>query len=50
MDSLGVGNTPLGRPGMPIEVAGAYVFLASPLGSYTTGTTIHVTGGLELQG
>ncbi|KKY16664.1 putative short chain dehydrogenase reductase family protein [Phaeomoniella chlamydospora] len=50
MDSLGVGEAPLGRPGMPVEVAGAYVFLASPLGSYTTGETIHVTGGLENQG
>jgi len=50
MDALGVGEAPLQRPGMPVEVAGAYVFLASPLGSYTTGTTIHVTGGLENQG
>lgn len=50
MDSIGVDEAPLGRPGMPIEVAGAYVFLASPLGSYTTGETIHVTGGIEVQG
>jgi len=49
MESLGVGAAPLQRPGMPVEVAGAYVFLASPMGSYTTGATIHVTGGMENQ-
>lgn len=50
MEALGVQEAPLGRPGMPVEVATAYVFLASPLGSYTTGECIHVTGGLEMQG
>jgi len=35
---------------MPIEVATAYVLLASPLGSYTTGEVIHVNGGIEMQG
>ncbi|KAK3114095.1 hypothetical protein LTR53_007942 [Teratosphaeriaceae sp. CCFEE 6253] len=50
MDGLGVGMAPLPRPGMPVEVATAYVFLASPLGSYTTGDVIHVNGGIEMQG
>jgi len=50
MDSLGVQEAPLQRPGMPIEVATAYVFLASPLGSYFTGEVIHGTGGIEMQG
>jgi len=50
MDGLGVGMAPLPRPGMPVEVATAYVFLASPLGSYTTGEVIHVNGGIETQG
>ena len=50
MDSLGVEEAPLQRPGMPIEVATAYVFLASPLGSYFTGEVIHGTGGIEMQG
>lgn len=50
MKQIGVEDAPLGRPGMPIEVAGAYVFLASPLGSYFTGEVIHGTGGLEMQG
>ncbi|KAK5064290.1 hypothetical protein LTR84_000123 [Exophiala bonariae] len=50
MDSLGVQEAPLQRPGMPIEVATAYVLLASPLGSYFTGEVIHGTGGIEMQG
>lgn len=50
MENLGVGMTPLPRPGMPVECATAYVFLASPLGSFTTGEVIHVNGGLEAQG
>ncbi|KAK5950069.1 hypothetical protein OHC33_008784 [Knufia fluminis] len=50
MDSLGVAEAPLQRPGMPIEVAVAYVFLASPMGSYFTGEVIHGTGGIEMQG
>ena len=28
MENIGVGVAPLNRPGMPIEIAGAYVFLA----------------------
>ncbi|KIY04041.1 uncharacterized protein Z520_00733 [Fonsecaea multimorphosa CBS 102226] len=50
MSALGVQEAPLQRPGMPVEMATAYVFLASPLGSYFTGETIHGTGGLEMQG
>lgn len=50
MEKLGVNQEPLQRPGMPVEVATAYIFLASPLGSYTTGETIHVNGGIETQG
>ncbi|EON61580.1 hypothetical protein W97_00795 [Coniosporium apollinis CBS 100218] len=50
MEALGVGEAPLNRPGMPIEVATAYVFLASPLGSYFTGEVIHGSGGIEMQG
>lgn len=50
MKNLSVGTSPKNRPGMPIEVATAYVFLASPLGSFTTGETIHAQGGIEMQG
>ena len=39
-------DTPLGRPGQPSELAGAFVFLASPLeASYVSGTVVGVTGG-----
>ena len=38
-------NTPLGRPGQPAELAGAYVLLASEEGSYITSALIPVTGG-----
>ncbi|MBC7310629.1 MAG: SDR family oxidoreductase [Actinomycetales bacterium] len=38
-------DTPLGRAGHPIEVAAAYVFLASEEASYVSGTVLGVTGG-----
>lgn len=39
-------DTPLGRPGQPSELAGAFVFLASPRdASYVSGTVLGVTGG-----
>ena len=39
------GDTPLGRPAQPAELAPAFVFLASPAASYITGAVIPVTGG-----
>ncbi|WP_176594636.1 SDR family NAD(P)-dependent oxidoreductase [Sphingobium sp. EM0848] len=36
---------PLGRFGRPDDCAGAALYLASPLASWVTGTTIHVDGG-----
>jgi NAD(P)-dependent dehydrogenase (short-subunit alcohol dehydrogenase family) len=50
MDSLGVGACPLNRPGMPVEIATCFVLLASPLGGYCTGETVHASGGIEMQG
>jgi NAD(P)-dependent dehydrogenase (short-subunit alcohol dehydrogenase family) len=38
-------DVPLGRPGQPVEVAPAYVLLASDDGSYISGARIAVTGG-----
>lgn len=38
-------DTPLGRPAQPAELAGAFVFLASPEASYITGAVLPVTGG-----
>ena len=38
-------ETPLGRAGHPVEVAAAYVFLASDEASYVSGTVVGVTGG-----
>jgi NAD(P)-dependent dehydrogenase (short-subunit alcohol dehydrogenase family) len=38
-------NTPLGRPGQPVELAPVYVLLASEEGSYVSGARVAVTGG-----
>ena len=39
---------PLGRIGTPADMAGAALFLASPLAGYITGQTLVVDGGLTL--
>lgn len=38
-------DTWLGRAGQPVELAPAYVFLASDEASYVVGSTVHVNGG-----
>jgi NAD(P)-dependent dehydrogenase (short-subunit alcohol dehydrogenase family) len=38
-------QTPMKRAGQPAELASAYVMLADPRSSYTSGTTVAVTGG-----
>ncbi|WP_192987403.1 SDR family oxidoreductase [Carnobacterium mobile] len=40
----------LERPGHPYELAPAYVYLASSDSSYVTGQTIHVNGGVVVNG
>jgi NAD(P)-dependent dehydrogenase (short-subunit alcohol dehydrogenase family) len=39
-------QTPIGRPGQPVECAPAFVLLASQESSYITGETISITGGI----
>jgi 3-oxoacyl-[acyl-carrier protein] reductase len=43
-----VESIPLRRLGTPAEMAGAALFLASPLSSYIVGQTLIVDGGLTL--
>jgi NAD(P)-dependent dehydrogenase (short-subunit alcohol dehydrogenase family) len=41
---------PLARHGTGADVAGAALFLASPLSAFVTGTTVHVDGGTHAAG
>jgi NAD(P)-dependent dehydrogenase (short-subunit alcohol dehydrogenase family) len=41
-------ETPLGRPGQPVELAPVYVLLASDEGSYISGARYAVTGGTPI--
>ncbi|WP_097026758.1 SDR family oxidoreductase [Clostridium peptidivorans] len=43
-------DTSFGRPGQPVELAPAYVFLASDDASFITGEIIHVNGGEIVNG
>ncbi len=54
LDALGrvevAASFPLGRIGLPADVAGAACFLLSDLASFITGTTITVDGGMDMWG
>jgi 3-oxoacyl-[acyl-carrier protein] reductase len=54
LDELGRENVipgfPLGRIGMPEDVAGATCFLLSDLSSFITGSTVTVDGGMDMRG
>lgn len=41
-------QVPLGRTGLPEDVANVILFLASPLAAYLTGQAINVTGGMTM--
>jgi NAD(P)-dependent dehydrogenase (short-subunit alcohol dehydrogenase family) len=41
-------QTPLGRLAIPLDIANAYLYLASDLSSYVTGITLDVNGGLHI--
>ncbi|MBX7526082.1 SDR family NAD(P)-dependent oxidoreductase [Qipengyuania vesicularis] len=43
-----ISTTPRGRLGLPEDMAGAALFLASPLADYVVGQTISVDGGLSV--
>ena len=45
-----VERIPLGRPGVPDDLAGAVVFLASPASDYVTGQVLWVDGGWLVMG
>jgi 3-oxoacyl-[acyl-carrier protein] reductase len=42
------GRIPMGRMGMPEEIAAAVVYLASQEAAYVTGETIHINGGMAM--
>lgn len=44
------GDSPMQRPGEPMELAPAYVYLASDDSSYVNGQIIHVNGGTIING
>lgn len=43
-------QTPMKRPGQPAELAPAYVYLACNDSSYMTGQTLHINGGVIVNG
>jgi 3-oxoacyl-[acyl-carrier protein] reductase len=43
-------DIPLGRRGTPFEIAGMVRSLCGPAGSYVTGQTIHINGGMSNSG
>jgi NAD(P)-dependent dehydrogenase (short-subunit alcohol dehydrogenase family) len=54
MDGIGregiLKNCPLGRVGLPDDVAGTTAFLLSDLAQFITGSTVTVDGGIDMRG
>ena len=50
LDGKVLSRTPAGRWGVPADLAGIAVFLASPTSAFVTGTAIPVDGGYSVQG
>ena len=46
MSGFLVSKTPLGRVGLPMDIAAAVAFVVSPDAAWVTGTTIDVAGGM----
>jgi 3-oxoacyl-[acyl-carrier protein] reductase len=46
--ALNLQQIPIGRFGLPEDIAAAVSFLASPQAGYITGTTLHVNGGMYM--
>ena len=42
-----VAGTPMGRPGQPLDIACAALYLASPAAAWVTGKVLQVDGGVE---
>lgn len=40
-----IAQTANGRAGLPADIAGTVLFLASPAATHVTGQTLHVNGG-----
>ncbi|MES2690033.1 MAG: SDR family oxidoreductase [Bacteroidota bacterium] len=43
-------DSPMKRPGQPVEIAGCYLFLASEAASFITGQVLHPNGGEIING
>jgi NAD(P)-dependent dehydrogenase (short-subunit alcohol dehydrogenase family) len=54
LEALGRENViagfPLGRIGLPQDIAGATCFLLSDLSEFITGSTVTVDGGMDMRG
>ncbi len=47
-ESLAANANPMGRAGLPEDIVGAALFLASDAAAFVTGTTIHASGGSQI--